>query len=122
MKMEKQESTKGMSTGKAECPFCSNGAPEQKKGMLFGLAVEMLKEGYKVARFGWNGKGMYLFYNPPSDVKVTDGRPLAASHPVGTECHMAPYIMMKTADPELTFVPWLASQTDILSEDWMVVT
>lgn len=64
---------------------------------------------------------MFLFYNPSSEVKVTAGRPLAASFPVGTECKVAPYIMMKTTDAALTFVPWLASQTDILAEDWEVV-
>lgn len=87
----------------------------------FGTALNALREGLKVARVGWNGKNMFLFYNPASEVKITEGRPLAASFPVGTECKMLPYIMMKTADPGLNFVPWLASQTDILAIDWQVI-
>ena len=89
--------------------------------MNFGQALEALKTGKRVSRSGWNGKGMFLFYNPSSEVKITEGRPLAASFPVGTECKMLPYIMMKTADEGLNFVPWLASQTDVLGEDWGVV-
>lgn len=89
--------------------------------MNFGQALEALKEGKLVSRAGWNGKGMFLFYNPASKVKITEGRPLAFSFPVGTECKMLPYIMMKTADEGLNFVPWLASQTDILGEDWGVL-
>ena len=89
--------------------------------MDFGEALDALKTGQKVSRAGWNGKGMFLFYNPGSDVKITEGRPLAASFPVGTECKMLPYIMMKTADMGLCFVPWLASQTDLLAGDWGVV-
>jgi hypothetical protein len=86
--------------------------------MNFSNALESLKAGYKMSRAGWNGKGMFIFLNPGSEVKITEGRPLAASFPIGTECKMLPYIMMKTAGPELNFVPWLASQTDILADDW----
>jgi hypothetical protein len=86
--------------------------------MNFEWALRALKEGMRVQRTGWNGKGMFVFYNPGSEVKISEGRPLAAAFPVGTECRMLPYIMMKTADPGLVFVPWLASQTDILAEDW----
>ena len=89
--------------------------------MDFCYALNALKEGQRVARKGWNGKGMFVFFNPGSEVKVTEGRPLASAFPIGTECRMLPYIMMKTADLELTFVPWLASQTDILAEDWDIV-
>jgi hypothetical protein len=89
--------------------------------MSFSGALAALKAGKKVCRAGWNGKGMFLFFNPGSEVKVTEGRPLAASFPVGTECKMLPYIMMKTAALDLQFVPWLASQTDILADDWMII-
>lgn len=88
--------------------------------MNFSQALSALKLGSKIQRSGWNGKGMFLFYNPASEVKITEGRPLAASFPVGTECKMLPYIMMKTADTGLCFVPWLASQTDILADDWSI--
>lgn len=71
--------------------------------LSFGQAVDILKEGGRVARRGWNGKGMWL------ELQVPD-----------THSKMTlPYIYMKTADNNL--VPWLASQTDILSEDWLSV-
>lgn len=70
----------------------------------FGWALRQLKLGYKVAREGWNGKGMYLaLQRPDFNSKMT-----------------LPYIYMKTVQDNL--VPWLASQTDMLAEDWMVVT
>ena len=71
--------------------------------MNFGQAIELLKKGYKVARKGWNGKGMWLRIQVPTEKsKMT-----------------LPYIYMKTADDNL--VPWLASQTDMLAEDWEVL-
>lgn len=69
----------------------------------FGYAIGYLKIGRKVARQGWNGKGMWLeLQTPTENSKMT-----------------LPYIYMKTADDQL--VPWLASQTDMLAEDWRVV-
>lgn len=57
----------------------------------------------RVARAGWNGKGMWLaLQRPDAGGKMT-----------------LPYIYMKTADDQL--VPWLASQTDMLGEDWLEV-
>ena len=68
----------------------------------FGEAIEALKIGDIVARTGWNGKNMYL------ELQVPD-----------THSKMSlPYIYMRTAQGDL--VPWLASQTDILSEDWVI--
>jgi hypothetical protein len=88
--------------------------------MNFGKAIESLKEGSRVGRSGWNGKGMFLYYVP------------AASYPANRNTFntmvgvfpddMVPYcayIAMKTAQDNV--VPWLASQTDILAEDWQVV-
>lgn len=69
----------------------------------FGEALDALKKGYKVARAGWNGKGMWL------SMQVPDAHSKMS----------LPYIYMKTADNHL--VPWLASQTDVLAEDWMMV-
>lgn len=68
-----------------------------------GWAVKQLQNGSKVARQGWNGKGMYLHLQvPDSHSKMT-----------------LPYVYMKTADEHL--VPWLCSQTDLLATDWTVV-
>ncbi len=75
----------------------------------FGEAIKALKDGKKVTRDGWNGKGMFLFY-------VGGG---TMTHPVfDYEIDALPYIAMKTATGEV--VPWLASQTDLLADDWVI--
>ncbi|MTJ81744.1 MAG: DUF2829 domain-containing protein [Telmatospirillum sp.] len=86
-------------------------------GMSFGLAVEALKKGLRVSRAGWNGKGMFLFLVPGSRFKVNRA-PLLGIYPEGTEISYHAHIDMKTADGQV--VPWLASQTDVLADDWMV--
>lgn len=69
--------------------------------MSFGSAVEALKAGSRVVRSGWNGKGMWLeLQRPDAHSKMS-----------------LPYIFMSTVTGDL--VPWLASQTDILAEDWL---
>lgn len=83
--------------------------------MNFGEALELLKKGGKVCRGGWNGKNMFLFLVPGSQFKV-NGPPLLGIYPEGTEIDYCPHIDMKTADGKV--VPWLASQTDVLAEDW----
>ena len=87
-------------------------------GMPFGLAVEAVKKGRKVARAGWNGKGMFLFLVPGSTFKVNRA-PLLGIYPEGTEINYHAHIDMKTADDKV--VPWLASQTDVLADDWYIV-
>ena len=85
----------------------------------FGTAVEALKQGARVAREGWNGKGMFLYYVPENKYP-------ASRNEHGTmigvfENDMVPYgayIAMKTAQNNV--VPWLASQTDVLAEDWVI--
>jgi len=81
------------------------------EGLSFGTAIEALKLGKKVARAGWNGKGMWLFLVPAEDWNTDVENP--------TDAHPLPWIGMKTADNK--FVPWLASQTDVLAEDWTIV-
>ncbi len=76
----------------------------------FSEAIKYLKRGLKVCRQGWNGKGMYLAYVNSYQYKV-DGEVHKDS------LFLSPWIGMKTADGK--FVPWLASQTDMLAEDWM---
>lgn len=80
-----------------------------EKGCTFGHAVELLKSGLKMARKGWNGKGMYITYVSHDQWQVDK-----------YESHLEslPWIGMKTANSE--FVPWLASQSDILAEDWVL--
>jgi len=81
--------------------------------MNFGQAIEALKAGQKVARHGWNGKGIFIeLHIPDEQSKMTH-----------------PYIFIDTtglqtdnpAAPK-NRVPWLASQTDMLSEDWAIVS
>lgn len=87
--------------------------------MNFGKAVEELKRGKKVARLGWNGKDMFLFLVNGSTFKV-NRKPLLGIYPEGTEINYLPHIDMRTVQGNI--VPWLASQTDILSDDWTIVS
>ena len=81
------------------------------KGITFGDALFFLKQGKKIARAGWNGKGMWLMM-VPEGLAETVSFQYEALKP-------APWIGMKTVDQK--FVPWLASQTDMLAEDWVIV-
>jgi len=86
--------------------------------MDFGQAIVLLKEGKKVCRENWNGKGMFLFLVPGSTFTV-NRPPLLGIYPEGTNINYRSHIDMKTVDEEI--VPWVASQSDVLSEDWMEV-
>lgn len=84
----------------------------------FGEALVALKFGQKVARQGWNGKGMFLYLVPAG---AYPARTAIAKSEWGEE-GLVPYqayIAMKTVQG--TVVPWLASQTDMLAEDWEVL-
>ncbi len=82
----------------------------------FGRALRVLKDGGCVTRGGWNGAHMCLVLIPGSHFEVSAGRPLAVHLPVGTPVDYRAHIDMLTADGSL--VPWLASQSDVLAEDW----
>lgn len=88
--------------------------------MDFGQAITALKQGKKVGRQGWNGKGMFLYYVPANSYPATRN---TLNTMVGVfPDDMVPYgayIAMKTAQNNV--IPWLASQTDVLSEDWEIV-
>lgn len=73
------------------------------KAGSFEVALCALKKGFAITRSGWNGKGMWLMRQVPDEHSKMS----------------LPYIYMKTADGHL--VPWLASQTDLLANDWAVV-
>ena len=85
--------------------------------MNFGKALEALKEGKKVAREGWNGKGMFLFLANTTDIE-TKADLSSCEHMTGEL--VLPSIVMKTADDHFC-VGWLANQTDMLAEDWVIV-
>ena len=87
-------------------------------GMSFGLAIEAMKAGYKVARAGWNGKGMWIGIVTADNYSINIA-PYDDGQDIPEIKSLLPWIGMKTADNK--FVPWLASQTDMLAEDWTVV-
>lgn len=87
--------------------------------MDFADAIRAVKAGHKVAREGWNGAGMFIFLVPGSRF-VVNRPPLLGMYPEGTEINYHAHVDMRTANG--TIVPWLASQTDLLSEDWVYVT
>lgn len=66
----------------------------------FGIALDILKRGGKATRSGWNGKGMWVSMQLPDEHSKMS----------------RPYLYMSTVDGAL--VPWVASQTDLLAEDW----
>ena len=88
--------------------------------MNFGEAIEAAKSGKRIQRAGWNGKGMWVCHMPgtviPAD--MVNGR-TRKFVPEG-DLHVLPYFVMWTADQK--WLPgWLASQTDMLAEDWTVI-
>lgn len=89
-----------------------------KPTLSFSQALDKLKQGNKVARSGWNGKGMFIFLVNGSKFKVNRA-PLLGIYPEGTEINYHAHVDMKTADGQI--VPWLCSQTDMLAEDWEVI-
>ena len=92
-------------------------AYRETAGLSFGLAIEAMKKGLKVARHGWNGKGMFLYYVPAGAYPPSTEVAKAAFH--GEKVPYGAYIAMKTAQGNV--VPWLASQTDMLTDDWYIV-
>jgi hypothetical protein len=76
---------------------------EQQSGLDFGRALYRLRAGKRVSREGWNGPNQYL------ELQVPDA---------GSKMTL-PYIYIRTVQGDL--VPWLASQTDLLAEDWFEV-
>lgn len=100
--------------------------------MKFGMALEALKDGFQIARAGWNGKGMFLYLNRgsvdpapfvglPGEPAEIEGIP-AALFDIGDNgtTTRLPNINMRAATGS-TVTGWLASQTDMLAEDWEVL-
>ena len=100
----------------------------------FGQALESLKRGHLVARKGWNGKGMFIFMRPedslPTDMIVNQVKSLpesfkrwVANNHGDSETDrikFTAYLCMKAADGTIVN-GWLASQTDMLANDWVIV-
>jgi hypothetical protein len=115
-----------------------------KTNLNFGQAIEALKEGKRVARDGWNGKGMFIFERPADELSVdfiinkvkslpkslkdyyisqfafTINEKENGKSPEDIKVKFTPYLCMKAADGTIVN-GWLASQTDMLSEDWCIL-
>ncbi len=94
--------------------------------MDFGDAIRAMKNGQKVARAGWNGKGMWVAMTPGSTFPAEFAKHGHAARHRAEEVHFAeeitllPHIDMRAADGSMV-VGWLASQTDMLAEDWEII-
>ena len=99
-------------------------AYRESAGLTFGVALELLKRGEKVARIGWNGKGMFLVMTEGSEVpteKMRNDVTRGYYEKEGKDTvKICPHIDMKAADGTMT-IGWVASQVDMLAEDWLIV-
>jgi len=93
-------------------------AYEPVQNMSFAHAMHLVQRGYRVARSGWNGKGMFIFLVPGSRFEV-NRPPLLGIYPEGTAITYGSHIDIKAADGRV--FPWLASQDDMNSNDWNLV-
>ena len=92
---------------------------EETNGLRdFGGALTAVKHGKKIARQGWNGKGMFAFMVNGSKFQVSRA-PLNEIYPEGTEVEYRPHIDLKAADG--TIGVWNPNMMDILAEDWQIV-
>jgi hypothetical protein len=95
------------------------------ENLNFGQAIEALKQGKRIARQGWNGKNMFLFLLPVATVPTKAIYDPALKEVIEKEVGGDTFealgsIRMFTADKKI-LTGWLASQTDILSEDWVIL-
>jgi hypothetical protein len=84
--------------------------------MKFGEAVEALKDGCKVARHGWNGNGMFVYYVGPGIYPTTTD---VAKAEFGDRVQYNPYLAIKTVQGSVS--TWVPSINDVLAEDWLIV-
>jgi hypothetical protein len=93
--------------------------------LTLGEAIQALKVKLKVARKGWNGKGMWLMLVPGRvEVVLQDGTPYGNALGVGLKIEILSHIDMWTTNSlgRRAMLPgWVPSQTDMLSEDWQIV-
>lgn len=81
----------------------------------FGGALNVLRMGHRVARKGWNGKGMFLFLVRENEWRLPD-----TSVEPGMILPLSPFIALRTADEKV--VPWTVSHTDLFALDWFEVS
>jgi hypothetical protein len=87
--------------------------------LSFGHAIELMKKDCKVAREGWNGKGMFIYIQNSSFITKEMGRNEVLKNIEG-DIKINAHIDMKSADGSIV-IGWLASQIDMLSNDWVIV-
>lgn len=118
-------SSKGLIATAFVAGYCAGANGENSTdGLTFGQAIEKLKQGRKVARRGWNGKGMFLWLKPAGVIKAEwckDPMLKTIVEKNGGEIAALGTICMLTAQNEIVS-GWVASQTDMLSDDWVEVT
>lgn len=105
------------------------------EGLTFGGALAAVKEGKCISREGWNGKGMFVFMRPEDELQKMFLIEAVKSLPASVKNYFASttpatqkeekvkftaYLCMKAADDSIVN-GWLASQTDMLAEDWCVL-
>jgi hypothetical protein len=88
--------------------------------MDFGEAIRAMKDGHSVSRSGWNGKEMYIYIQKGSVITKDKARNLHLAG-IDGEIVINSHVDMKAADGSIV-IGWLASQTDMLAEDWMIVS
>ena len=93
-------------------------AYRETNGMNFGLAIEAAKMGKKIARAGWNGKGMYVFL--ANDVEFHTDADISEFEGAADGVFVADMLVMRTAQGNMQ-PGWLASQADMLADDWYIV-
>lgn len=100
-----------------------NGAYREVDGLNFGLAIEAMKKGRKVARAGWNGKGIHVFL-----VDEASGLKRVVFNGEQCDVRLSQHLAIDTTglqtdneDAPKSIVPWLASQSDMLADDWMII-
>lgn len=94
------------------------------ENLNFSQALDQLKNGFRIQRKGWNGKDMWICYGTghaslPAD-SFWNPHTKAFAQKNGGTAPVLPYIIMKTADNQI-LMGWLASQTDMLANDWQTV-
>lgn len=121
-----EDGYRSISPGKA----FEEGYTLEASGLNFGLALEALKQGRCIARKGWNGKGMFLFLLtggrvPKTAIHDPKLREIIDAQVEGDSFEALPSIRMWTTNSEgrrAVLTGWLASQTDMLSDDWEILT
>jgi hypothetical protein len=96
-------------------------AYRETTGLTFGLAVDTAKKGSKIARIGWNGKGMYVTIMPgyPDGIEANENTRIAHGLEKGAILKFRPYFQLFTAQRDVAM--WAPSGSDALAEDWVII-